>query len=50
MNKTCYLQIRILIGKKSILILNMLPESVDLTLVTFSNEGDNNNVKKQLVL
>ena len=36
---------------KSLLILNMLTESVDLTLVTFSNEDDdNNNVKKQSVL
>ena len=36
---------------KSVLILNMLTESVDLTLVTFSNDDDdNNNVKKQLVL
>ena len=32
---------------KSILILNMLTESVDLTLVTFSNDDDdNNNFKK----
>ena len=33
---------------KSILLLNMLTESVDLTLVTFSNDEDdgNNNVKK----
>ena len=33
---------------KSILLLNMLSESVDLTLVTFSNDEDdgNNNVKK----
>ena len=36
---------------KSILIINMLTESVDLTLVTFSNDDDdNNNFKKQLVL
>ena len=35
---------------KSLLILNMLTESADLTLVTFSNDDDNNNVKKQSVL
>ena len=35
---------------KSLLILNMLTESVDLTLGTFSNDDDNNDVKKQLVL
>ena len=31
-------------------ILNMLTESVDLRLETFSNDDDNNNVKKQSVL
>ena len=35
---------------KLLLILNMLTESVDLTLGTFSNDDDNNDVKKQLVL
>ena len=35
---------------KLLLILNMLTESVDLTLGTLSNDDDNNDVKKQLVL
>ena len=35
---------------KSLLILNMLTESIDLTLGTLSNDDDNNDVKKQLVL